>query len=57
LVLDVVRGPAICGAVGGERSIFEVGAATPALRRRSPTTTPKSLAATFKARHHKGSTG
>ena len=50
VVLDVARGPAIRGAVGGERSALSAEEATPALRRRSPTT-PASFAAKLKPRH------
>jgi len=46
---DVVRGPAICGAVGGDRSAVSAEEAIPAVKRRSPAP-PQTLAATFKAR-------
>jgi hypothetical protein len=45
----VVRGPAICGAVGGDRSALSAAEAIPAVKRRSPAP-PQTLAATFKAR-------
>jgi hypothetical protein len=49
VVSVVVRGPTICGAVGGDRSAFSADEALPAVRRRSPAP-PASLAATFKVR-------
>ena len=48
-MFDVVRGPVIRGAVGGERSALSAEEADPALRRRSPMT-PASFAATLKPR-------
>jgi hypothetical protein len=50
LAFVVARGPAIRGAVGGDRSTFGVAEATPAIRRRR-LADPASFAATFKAAH------
>lgn len=50
LVFVVARGPAIRGAVGGDRSTFGVADATPAVRKRR-LAPPASVAATFKAAH------
>jgi hypothetical protein len=51
-VLNVIRGPAIRGEVGGERSALMADAAVPQVRR----TTPQAAAywaAAFNGRHHK----
>jgi hypothetical protein len=51
LVFDVVRGPTIRGAVGGERSAFEADAAVPQARRVTPQTAAYWTAAFTNARH------